>query len=205
MAAAIAMMGALLATSASQAASVTFNFSSGGTNSSTTFGNVRTFTADGITVQARGFAIDGSGTLHQGYLGRWSQGLGVINSRNDNSHTVDNRGWTDFVEFKFSSSVIAESVRLGYIGKDADISYAFGSHTNAKFDAEYTGDPVLPFDPTQSSGSLYVFAQLGETNDSFKIKKLTVQPVPIPAALPLFGSALFGLGFIARRRRNPVS
>ncbi|PQA87147.1 hypothetical protein [Hyphococcus luteus] len=31
-----------------------------------------------------------------------------------------------------------------------------------------------------------------------------ISEVPIPAALPLFFSALFGLGFASRRRRNPA-
>jgi hypothetical protein len=50
-----------------------------------------------------------------------------------------------------------------------------------------------------------VDAGLGATGTHFVIDNLNVAATPIPAALPLFATALAGLGFAAKRRRRARS
>ncbi len=55
---------------------------------------------------------------------------------------------------------------------------------------------------TPLTGSTFDFTY---NNQQFYIQSITVTPVPLPAALPLFLSALAGLAFIGRRRRRQAA
>ena len=55
---------------------------------------------------------------------------------------------------------------------------------------------------TPLTGSTFDFTY---NNQQFYIQNMTVTPVPLPAALPLFLSALAGLAFIGRRRRKKAA
>ena len=79
-----------------------------GNGGSGSYGNTRTFDANGNTVVASGWSYDGH-MVRAGALGQWDRGLGVMNSTGDNSHTVDNSGWLDFVVFQFDSAVSLDS------------------------------------------------------------------------------------------------
>jgi hypothetical protein len=46
---------------------------------------------------------------------------------------------------------------------------------------------------------------LTSTCDAFEIDNVRVSTVPVPAALPLFGAALVGMGLVSRRRRKTSS
>ncbi len=79
-------------------------------------GNIRSFTAGGINVQATAFSYDGT-TLEKAWLGQFSSGLGVTNNdegdgTSGNSHTVDNLGQSDFVAFVFDRAVNISSAVL---------------------------------------------------------------------------------------------
>lgn len=79
-------------------------------------GNIRSFTAGGINVQAMAYSYDGT-TLENGWLGQFSSGLGVTNNdegngTSGNSHTVDNLGQNDFVAFVFDRAVNISSAVL---------------------------------------------------------------------------------------------
>ncbi|MEH6478301.1 MAG: hypothetical protein V7727_21600, partial [Sneathiella sp.] len=37
---------------------------------------------------------------------------------------------------------------------------------------------------------------------NFQVARIEISAVPLPAALPLFGAALLGMGFLSRRRKN---
>lgn len=49
-------------------------------------------------------------------------GYGITNSSGDNSHTIDNSGYTDFLALKFSSEVSLGSISFGYVLGDGDFS-----------------------------------------------------------------------------------
>lgn len=46
------------------------------------------------------------------------------------------------------------------------------------------------------------FGPLPDNRDGFDIAELTINAVPVPAALPLFATALIGVGLMSRRRRK---
>ncbi|WP_297527963.1 hypothetical protein [Thiohalobacter sp.] len=141
-------------------------------------------------------------------------------------HQIDNVGDDDLVLFAFDGPVRFDSIVIdpyGYWDRDvtfwvADITSTdlvglspadllagtsvFGSPTNVSNTPGYgpvtinlgggAGNALL-FGGRLDYGNLY-------DNDRFKIASLSVTPVPLPAALWLFGSGLLGLAGLARRR-----
>ena len=102
---------------------LTFN----GNGSQTSTGKIY---SDG-TVQTRvsAWSIDPLTFIHSGSLGSWPGGLGIINGKTDNSHTIDNSGSLDFLVLQFDKSVtLAEaSFQTGWqnmYDTDATIGYA---------------------------------------------------------------------------------
>lgn len=136
---AAAAVASLLAASAN-AAPITLSLTSGGTNSGGGYGNVRSFTAGGVTVTATAWSTTGSGGAFQNaQLGQFSTGLGVCN-RNEGTgcdsplHQVDNVGADDFVLFQFSAPVDPLLVRIDPVSNnpdfDRDVSYWVGTAAN---------------------------------------------------------------------------
>jgi hypothetical protein len=67
-----------------------------------------------------------------------------------------------------------------------------------------TGGTGFRFADIGTTGKIFINFPDGTVADRFEAGTWTmVAPVPIPAALPLFGAALAGLGLVARRKRNP--
>lgn len=101
-----------------------------GSSSSGSPGNVRTFSVPGgvgtIYGQATGWSVGSNGLIQRASLGRWDGGLGVINTSNDNSHTVDNSGRVDFVVFQFSQAVDLNRILLSAYG-DTDATVRYGT------------------------------------------------------------------------------
>ena len=101
-----------------------------GTSSSGSPGNVRTFAVSNgsgtINGQATGWSVGSNGLIQRASLGRWSSGLGVVNTSNDNSHTVDNSGRVDFVVFQFSQAVDLNRILLSAYG-DTDATVRYGA------------------------------------------------------------------------------
>lgn len=80
-----------------------------GPSSSGTDGNSRTATDGTTSVRVTGWSVNG-GTVRDGAVGRWSTGVGVENSNGDNSHTIDNNGWLDFILLQFDTNVMLDMV-----------------------------------------------------------------------------------------------
>src|SRR5262245_23567356 len=97
-------------------------------------GNVRTFTMNGISVKATAFSRTKSGgAWSTAYLGQYSGGLGVTDGSEDglnNSHTVDNIGRDNYVLFEFSQPVVLNTVSVGYVVKDSDMTIKIGTFTD---------------------------------------------------------------------------
>ena len=100
---AVLLSGLILAGSAANAGTVTLT--NGGTNAQF----AKSFSNGEVNVRASAFSIDASNTIRSAKLSSWDHGLGVDNLNNDNSHTIDNSGWTDFVVFQFDKSVALTS------------------------------------------------------------------------------------------------
>ncbi|QDV43205.1 Serine-aspartate repeat-containing protein I precursor [Stieleria neptunia] len=175
-----------------------FNGSSGldGTN-----GNMRTFTTDGVSVNASAFSRDDSGNWNEAFLGIFSGGLGVTDSSEGNggngTHRVDNVGRDNFVLFEFSENVVVDQAYLDSVVNDSDLSIwigtipgAFGSHQTLS-DALLSGLTLNEVNDTTSSGSrwanfngnevsgnvLVLAASTVDTTpeDRFKIRKVKFQ------------------------------
>lgn len=211
-------MAAALALSAfaSNAALVTLDLTSGGSNSGGTY-NTRTFTAGGITVTATAWSLTGNNnTFQSSNLGKYSTGLGVCNRDeiaqrrgcDEPEHQVDNVGSLDFVLFQFSAAIDPTKVTINPAGDyDRDVSYWTGTTANPlsltsknlgnlaglgfgnrKDDEGTTGSAAR--DVTIVSGlanSLLFGADIFESNDWFKITSIQFDYTP-PTKVPEPGS-----------------
>jgi hypothetical protein len=196
---------------------ITFDFTGvegGPTGLPGTSGNVRTFTAGGVTlsVSAWGYtfgALDDA--LETARLGRWTTGLGSCNSQDSPCaspiHQVDNEGADDWLLFLFSEPVDIGTVTVDPHGVwDSDVSYYVG---NVSSPPDLTGigyaglaalgfGPIF-FDTAAPSGAsrevgiagglanaLLLGGLQGETDDFFKARGLSTETVTVPEAGSLF-------------------
>jgi len=171
----------------------------GNTATSGTYGNVRTFTTGGVSVNASAFSRTSAGAWSTAYLGSYGGGLGVTDSSEDGSsttHTVDNTGRNNYVLFEFSQQVLVDSAFLGYVVTDSDMTVWIGNVNNAftshqtLSDAFLSGLGFTEVNTTTSTSArtadinagglrgniLVIAAQVDDTSpeDYFKIANLTV-------------------------------
>ncbi|WP_374241629.1 SdrD B-like domain-containing protein, partial [Zoogloea sp.] len=124
-----------------------FDFS-GNSATDGTDGNVRSYTNNGISVNASAWSRDKtSGAWSSAWLGAYGGGLGVTDSSegtgSGDSHTVDNVGRDNYVLFEFSQVVAVDKAYLGYVVCDSDIKVWIGTVDGA-FDSHLTlSDSVL--------------------------------------------------------------
>jgi hypothetical protein len=174
------------------------------------YGNVRTFTSEGLTTTVTSFGLTGnSGTTFQtAATGQWSGGLGVSDQKEGFStssykHTVDNNGYYNFVLFQFDKPVDPLSLSITQFNGDSDVSYWTGNLTGSLIGKTLAGLGSLGFGSeytNTTSGSrtfsltsptvnaLLVAARIGNSNDYFKIDQLCVDYIkttpPPPGEIP---------------------
>lgn len=104
---------------------------------------------DGNSAYAYAYTVTGTAPTStisavQSGLYWYSGGYGITNSTGDNSHTIDNSGYTDFLALNFTSGPVAlSSINFGYVSGDGDFSVLA---------YKGTGTPTLS---GQTIGSLY--------------------------------------------------
>ncbi|WP_120501012.1 VPLPA-CTERM sorting domain-containing protein [Roseovarius sp. EL26] len=177
-------------------------------------GLTATFDARSFSSATQANGIVTSGTVQDGHIGRYYGGAGVVNSSSDGSHTVDGRGWDDFVEITFSAMVEIKEISFGYydgydnfrILTDASgdgeigVGDAYGSNVNVSQNSPYTGFNGL-------LTNVFAVAAFGDY-DSWKLKSITVEyddtPPPAVIPLPAAGWLLLGAfgGMAALRRKR---
>jgi PEP-CTERM motif len=196
-------------------------------------GNVRTAPSDNslnVNISAYAFTGGGTGAAIDAWLAQYlntNGGLGVTNSSGDNSHTVDNIGYADFVVFEFSAPVNVTSYYLNKFGDDADSTWYVGNlaagfdftnQTLAQLNAlglttganSWSSGDTNPLE-TVSTGVvgnyLILAASFASTDkdDTFKIRSITAtqytpDPVPEPGTIFLVGTGLVALGWVARKK-----
>jgi len=165
----------------------------------------------GLTLTVSGGAFRGGvtdGVAHRGTLELWNYGYGVNNSAGDNSHTVDNQGWVDFIRFDFSAPVIPSAVNLsseGRWGRDTDIDAMLGNGSPDVFgytpvqlasssDWNYLGTDfggwdsrIALFNENELTGdSLLIVARMQDPCDdvNFKLRGICYQPAQPPYTPP---------------------
>lgn len=115
------------------ASTITLNANSNTTGS---VGNIRTFSAGGVSVKASAFSRHkNSGAWAPAFLGAFGQyGLGVTDTTengNNNTHKVDNVGdRLNIIMFEFSQPVRVTKAFLTSIGADGDMTVLIGSKTD---------------------------------------------------------------------------
>ncbi|MGK7941029.1 MAG: hypothetical protein AB4062_12950, partial [Crocosphaera sp.] len=183
-------------------------FSLTGSSSTTgAYGNVRTFTQDGVSLDVRAFSSNKDGSNWKtAYVAAFGGGLGITNrSESGSQHYVDNGHSLDYLVFEFENNVTLNRTFLDYVGDDSDITVWVGDGNGVDFSnnsfldsfvrednfINHGGDRWANFNNGELTGNtVVVSAYTGGSNDSFKLKKLDVSVVdedtsggnpPIPA------------------------
>ena len=186
---------------------------------------------NGTSVTVTGWSVDYSGRIRSGQLGLWSAGLGVKNSATDNSHTIDNSGWTDFVLLQFGQPVSLGSAHFntGWQGfRDTDATIGFGilpiSDTSSLAGSNWpipwlttfgsgqkgnSGDSFRDINPNGESGNIWLIGasfsnpEGGKKLDGFKLESIRfTSAVPEPGTWVLMVIGLGMLGGALRYRRR---
>jgi hypothetical protein len=197
-------------------------------------GQSLSFSSGGVNVTASAWSINNSGNINTARLGVWDQGIGVLNASTDNSHTVDNSGYLDFILLQFDQVVELQNARFNtgwhnMYDTDATIGYAvsalpfvmpstltglssaltlYGSNASS-------GNNTRDINPGDNVGNLWLigasFANPDRKLDGFKVEKLTFNTpppaVPEPATwlMMILGFGLVGGVMRANKRRENLT
>ncbi|MBJ7900019.1 MAG: hypothetical protein GC158_08900 [Cyanobacteria bacterium RI_101] len=166
---------------------VLFDFN-GSSSTTGSFGNVRSFSAGGVSVDVSAFR-NHNGSFSTAYLGLYGGGLGVTNAGESGAdHRLDNGGSLEYILFEFNKDVIVDKVFLDYVQGDSDISVWIGDRDGADI-ANLSQSLLNSFGKEDNNGgssdrwadfnaagkvgdTLIIAAKVGESNDSFKLEKL---------------------------------
>jgi hypothetical protein len=126
-----------------------------------------------------------------------SGGLGVTSSLGD-SPIVDGVGLDDLLNLTFNHKVKIISAVFSEIDFSDDFNFIVDGSNQGHFHI-----PLIShlYNFSGEQGHVFGFGA-GENNDDFKLKSITVSAVPLPPALLLFASGLFGIGLLGRRRNK---
>ena len=192
---ALALAGIVSAVMATASAAATFNLLtvSGGTQP------ISAGTVDGISL-----SIDGSGTIQQN-----GSGLGVLGGT-DNTVNA-----TEYLEFKFDTTVRITSIGIRQIGKgndeikvtnasDLELAVLFIQNQNGgnATDITLTSDVFPDLGKPSSFFRFTADFPANESNDPrIRFTSIEVAAVPLPAAAGTLLAGLAGLVLIGRRRK----
>lgn len=147
-------------------------------------------------------------------------GLGIVGGFSDTAIDFQN---AEFIDFSFSAPAVNVSYSVSGAGQDASSPLANGFVGERILEAFAVGGSSLGsvfqnsvglFDVSTLFGSVAIesFRLSADTNsaDFFRVASLTfdtaaVSAVPVPAALPLFGTGLAVMGFVGWRRKQKTS
>lgn len=167
------------------------------------------FSGGGVDVWASAWSIHDD-KIYTAQLGVWSEGLGVKNGSGDNSHTVDNSGYLDFILFQFDRAVELDMARFttgwhDMNDTDATIGYditnlpygslpAWHGGSQSQLSAldfygsnASNGNSYRDINPNNNIGNLWLIGASfnnpdgSKKLDGFKLEKLTFNvPTPTP-------------------------
>jgi hypothetical protein len=122
-------------------------------------------------------------------------GLGVTNSPGDNG-AVDGFGFSDLLNLVFSHRVKLISARFAEVDKNDDYDF----YTQAVF--QWHRDLPYNFFVNNFGGPVGTKFGFGasESNDDYRLRSITVSPIPLPGSLVMLITGLLGVGTLARRK-----
>lgn len=135
---AVFTVGVLCASTSVSAASYTWDLSGADAGYLSTIST----STGGHTLKVTAYSsanTDGTGTLANAWMKRYSGGLGVANcisgtgctETSSPNHSIDNAGKNDFVLLEFDSVMSAKAFQIGWKNTDADIQLWTGANTAA--------------------------------------------------------------------------
>ena len=166
--------------------------------------------SDGVILTVTAGLYTGSNVITPGAQNArpvaYSSGLGATND-GDSEHTVDGGGDLEALILTFSAPVKILSLTFGYFDSLDDFDFFFDTDANGSLNLVFSNFDIPNSAVADITGLFTSIGTVfgvgaGNSNDSFKLKKITyevVREVPVPAALPLFFAGLAGLGFATRK------
>ncbi len=167
-------------------------------------------TEGGITVQASGSGFAASEAYLDSSSGGNPAGLGVCSGFDGTQcdpSSDDNVTSGETLTLKFFSDVLAMNPIDVILNPTFFRNAGHGTTFDGSINIQIDGLGFNPFTlvnnfTTALTGTMFDFQYI---NDEFYISSVTVTPVPLPASLPLFLSALAGLALLGRRRRKKAA
>ena len=203
----------ILTVSSAQAASFDFAAIADGDNSYGLTGGEQgasslTFSKDGLSVTATGFN-ETTKDSYFAYLDADNAGLGVCQKISDASQCTpssdDNVTFEETLQLVFNQKVTIDTTTFVNGDHNTDFSGDFTLSIDGSAATTYSLTNIFTMDLTGTTFKFYNPNAGGgsevSNNQQFYINTLDVTVVPVPAAAWLFGSGLFGLIGIARRRQ----
>ncbi|USG62148.1 VPLPA-CTERM sorting domain-containing protein [Sneathiella marina] len=169
------------------------------------------FSEDGIGLSVYTGRQDGSGVTTNYYDWLYQSngnGLGMYSSGNSKNREIDGKNANETMQFLFDTAVQLVSITFGKVDSNDDFDFYFDDGSGL---TEQEDDIDIPNGGKFAFSDLWIGTLFGigadGYDDNFTIKKIEVAAVtaiPLPTALSLFGAALLGIGYMARRRRTKV-
>ncbi len=128
------------------------------------------------------------------------------NGCNDNTHEIDGKGPNEGIKLDFGQEAKIKFATFSYVDRDGTDDFTLYVDGQKELDDVYLGRNFWSTYYFQDDfyGNVFKFLADGKYDD-FKLKKVGVHIVPIPAAVWLFSTALAALGLVARRRQQAVA
>ncbi|WP_373085178.1 hypothetical protein [Sneathiella sp.] len=127
---------------------------------------------------------------------------------NGNDKEIDGRYANEMIQFVFDQAVTLISITFGKVNKNDDFDFYFDAGFGL---AEIDNNIDIPKNDQYIFSTLWTGTTFGfganDRSDSFTIKNIEVAAanitaIPLPAALPLYGSGLALMSFLGWRRRQ---
>lgn len=216
----IILAAATLAAPANAATTISFTSGASINSGYAGTGQALTFSNGGVSARVTAWSVNSRGVISPGQLGVWSSGIGVRNIGSDNSHTIDNNGWTDFVLLQFANPVRLENARFNtgwHSMSDTDATIGYGVvplsqiaslegqtwpipwlSTFSSGAAGRSGNSTRNINPQGVSGNTWLigasFSNPDRRLDGFKLERVSVSTaVPEPGT---WLTMLLGFGFL---------
>ncbi len=166
------------------------------------------FNQDGIGLTVSTGRQSGSSATQSSYDWLYqsnSNGLGMYSNGNGKNKEIDGKNADELVQFAFNTAVQLVSITFGRVDSNDDFDFFFDTGTGL---TEQANNIDIPNNGTYLfsglwNGDLFGIGANGK-HDNFTIKRIevAVTAIPLPAALPLYGSGLALIGYLGWRKRR---